>query len=206
MKLSKPGLALAVPLLGLNLLALIIPDEIGFFIFVSGLPWSLIANLFPDFLQYSTLLNGALYTLPILINVFLLYKIGKIIGTRTIVRRWIIGSILVVIIVVVILISSIREVPIRTRDIVRINDIIRIQTALELYYNDNNEFPKTLDELASDYYYGGPPILPPDGDCSPIDNRFTYAPVANGYELTFCLGEETGKYQKGINLIKGTNF
>jgi len=107
----------------------------------------------------------------------------------------------------------------RSRDAKRIADVKQIQTALEMYYNDNNNYPSTLDALASTT----PPLmrvvpkapLPADGICkdgtAPNNNTYTYAysSVAAGsgggsssssYTLTYCLGADTGNVKSGSQI------
>ncbi|MGE5425829.1 MAG: type II secretion system protein [Bacillota bacterium] len=99
----------------------------------------------------------------------------------------------------------------RARDAKRIADIKQVQTALEMYYNDANNYPSALTALASTT----PPLLkvvpkeptPADGNCSTAQNTYTYAynTVAEGsggtgsssYTLSYCLGADTGNVLKG---------
>jgi len=93
----------------------------------------------------------------------------------------------------------------RARDAKRISDIKQIQTALEMYYNDNNDYPNTLDQLTTTI----PPLikviptapLPVDGTCNDTQNTYTYAYSGSGstasYALTYCLGSATGNVSAG---------
>ncbi|MBU4331510.1 prepilin-type N-terminal cleavage/methylation domain-containing protein [Patescibacteria group bacterium] len=96
----------------------------------------------------------------------------------------------------------------KSRDAKRVADIKQIQTALELYYNDNNGYPVLAAEAA-------PPVMagimaavptaptPNDGSCTAANNAYLYNSTTNtgtscgtapcpSYELQFCLGANTG--------------
>jgi len=94
----------------------------------------------------------------------------------------------------------------RARDAKRVSDIKQIQTALEMYYNDNNVYPTTLSQLTTTT----PPILrtiptaptPADSAACATANTYTYGidtgTVGVGsYHLTYCLGANTGNITAG---------
>ena len=95
----------------------------------------------------------------------------------------------------------------RARDAKRISDIKQIQTALEMYYNENNAYPGALTQLTTTT----PPLLravpvaptPVDGGgCDGTSNTYTYVAdtgVAGvgSYHLTYCLGAGTGNVTSG---------
>ena len=101
----------------------------------------------------------------------------------------------------------------RARDAKRIADIRQIQTALEMYYNENNEYPSSTLALTTTV----PPLLreipkapvPADGACTtgnnPYDYTFDDSLVATqgqgsaSYTLTYCLGSATGGIKAGVN-------
>ena len=97
----------------------------------------------------------------------------------------------------------------RSRDARRLADIKQMQTALEMYYNDNNKYPSSLEDLSS----STPPYLliipvaptPADGTGCDTGNTYTYTATAlNGvnqssYTLTYCLGSDTGGVESGLN-------
>ena len=102
----------------------------------------------------------------------------------------------------------------RARDAKRIADIKQIQTALEMYYNDNNSYPAAaLTQLTTTT----PPLMrviptaptPADGSCttSTGSNPYTYTFQAGGsggsatasYTLTYCLGFATGNVASGVH-------
>jgi general secretion pathway protein G len=118
----------------------------------------------------------------------------------------------------VIALNSARE---KSRDSKRVADVKQIQTALELYFADNNAYPDTPtgDTLgdttnsralctggwkatcATDdtVYMGlvpeGP--LPADGDCTDTDYTYARGTSASEYSITFCLGASVGNLDSG---------
>lgn len=88
--------------------------------------------------------------------------------------------------------SSIRA---KSRDTKRISDIKQIQTALEMYKNDNSVYPTNITS-GSALAYGGQtymktvPIAPGklDGTCISDAYVYTYTPATGIYQLTYCLG------------------
>jgi prepilin-type N-terminal cleavage/methylation domain-containing protein len=92
------------------------------------------------------------------------------------------------------------------RDAKRLADIKQIQTALELYYQDNGEYPSSItDSIATsgNIYMQSSPIAPTpaDGDCSDTDNVYTYTVSGtenSSYSLTFCLGSQINDLSAGI--------
>ncbi|MFA4942175.1 MAG: FISUMP domain-containing protein [Patescibacteria group bacterium] len=101
----------------------------------------------------------------------------------------------------------------KSRDAKRVSEIKQIQTALELYYNDQNRYPLTAEfisgaEIFSTSSYGTTTYLahipstptPADGACSDSENLFTYTSNdGSSYSLTFCLGVNTGTLTAGVN-------
>jgi len=93
----------------------------------------------------------------------------------------------------------------RARDARRVADIKQIQTALELYYNDNSSYP-TGSSLGSSIvssttppviYMAQVPTAPLPADCS-ADNTYTYNGSASTYTLTYCVGSATGGISGGV--------
>jgi len=89
----------------------------------------------------------------------------------------------------------------KSRDARRVSDIKQIQTALELYYNENNSYPATLTTAGMPDFLTKVPVAPTpnDGSCSAAANTYVYTPVTgsggitNGsYTLTYCIGDTTG--------------
>lgn len=98
----------------------------------------------------------------------------------------------------------------KARNARRVADIKQVQTALELYYNDNNSYPASIDfsgtgSIASattsvTYMTIVPsnPMPRQDGSCT--NSNYTYTrPLANSYYIYYCLSEATGGITAGIN-------
>ena len=99
----------------------------------------------------------------------------------------------------------------RARDARRVADVKQIQTALELYYNDNGTYPTlpaspttiaTGSGASSTYYMNIVPTAPKpfDGDCTDAQNTYTYATQLSNrsYTIAYCLGSDTGGIGKGV--------
>ncbi|PIR96339.1 MAG: hypothetical protein COT92_01610 [Candidatus Doudnabacteria bacterium CG10_big_fil_rev_8_21_14_0_10_42_18] len=102
----------------------------------------------------------------------------------------------------------------KSRDAKRLADMRQLASALELYFNDKNGYPESLNGIpqgVSPFYIGTIPTAPEptDGNCSDYNNTYWYTPIgepveANGlklyqnYEYTFCLGDNTGGYASGF--------
>lgn len=92
----------------------------------------------------------------------------------------------------------------KSRDSKRISDIKQIQTALELYYNDNNAYPAAVTAgsaigVATVYMAVVPtnPAPTNDGTC-PASLAYTYSQADTGtYSLFYCLGGVTGGVAAG---------
>lgn len=98
-------------------------------------------------------------------------------------------------------------------DAKRLADIRQMASALELYFNDHNGYPEGSNGQPVDLtpnYIGLIPQAPlANGNCSDYYNSYWYQPkgkktvsqgktVYSSYELTFCLGGDTGGYKAGI--------
>jgi len=102
----------------------------------------------------------------------------------------------------------------RSRDAKRVADVKQMQTALELYYNDCNQYPEQTTAAAlttgeNDGCSGSTtlgtfmaqipsPPQPTDGTCTAY-TVYNYESDANGtlYQLSFCLGAQTGELAAG---------
>lgn len=100
----------------------------------------------------------------------------------------------------------------KSRDAQRLADARQLSSSLELYYNDNNKYPNSLNELTvtpnhfsnQPNYIGKIPAAPtpPDGSCTAAENTYTYTLLdPNHYSLNFCLGGAAGGYAPGINIM-----
>lgn len=110
--------------------------------------------------------------------------------------------------VVLVSLNSARQ---KSRDARRVADIRQVQTAFELFYNDNSRYPtattgaptSTDGTPAFSTYLTSWPVapIPNDGSCTPAQNTYTYAQTGGGtgYTVTFCLGAATGGYAAGVH-------
>lgn len=92
----------------------------------------------------------------------------------------------------------------KSRDVERVNDISLIQMALEEYYNKNNSYPTTLNELntSTKMYLTEIPSapVPVDGDCTIAENNYEYHFYnKNFYTISFCLGSDVKEISAGKN-------
>lgn len=90
------------------------------------------------------------------------------------------------------------------RDAKRIADVRQMQTALELFFNDNQYYPDSIDGqigTGSTVYMNIIPTAPTpaDGPCDNTSNAYNYTgtgtPVGSywgSYTIDFCLGGQTG--------------
>jgi len=99
----------------------------------------------------------------------------------------------------------------KSRDAKRAGDMKQIQTALELFFNDNNRYPTTAEwgtgqlystttNSTSTYMQAIPAApTPVDGACTADQNALNYFPTSNGasYVISFCLGNTTGTLTSG---------
>jgi general secretion pathway protein G len=89
----------------------------------------------------------------------------------------------------------------RARDAKRISDVQQIQTALEMYYNDMNDYPASatvggaITANGNTYMKIIPtPPLPIDGSLCPAANAYTYTYTSgtgggtSTYSIKYCLG------------------
>jgi general secretion pathway protein G len=97
----------------------------------------------------------------------------------------------------------------KSRDAKRVADVKQIQTALELYYNDNFGYPPASNVVSGSSiatgtitYMGQVPVapLPEDGECTGEENTYNYTQTdGTTYSLTYCLGANTGNVDAGVN-------
>ncbi|MDD3711304.1 MAG: type II secretion system protein [Patescibacteria group bacterium] len=93
------------------------------------------------------------------------------------------------------------------RDAKRIADVRQMQTALELYFNDWQEYPTTTTVDAgaissgTSVYMAVVPTAPTPADdpCETASNTYTYSQTSSGasYTIGFCLGGPTGGMTAG---------
>jgi prepilin-type N-terminal cleavage/methylation domain-containing protein len=112
----------------------------------------------------------------------------------------------------------------KARDSKRVADIKQIQTALEMYYLDENGYPvlsaavlgetataslcnstntptgfEIVGDCTTPIYMGLVPGAPgpADAPCDDTANEYTYTGTATGYEIAFCLGGGVGDLLEG---------
>src|SRR5574343_2007001 len=90
------------------------------------------------------------------------------------------------------------------RDAKRLADVKQLQIALELYYQDNSNYPSTLlhgDTLASNSitYMETIPYPPTiiDGDCSTSSYTYSTSNDQSYYNIHFCLSNSIGSLPAG---------
>ena len=100
------------------------------------------------------------------------------------------------------------------RDAKRIADVRQMQTALELFFNDNQYYPEGLDDYDEGKIATGSTIYmniipsaptPADGTCETNNNNYDYVGEGtqvgdygySSYTLDFCLGGQTGGMTAG---------
>jgi prepilin-type N-terminal cleavage/methylation domain-containing protein len=98
----------------------------------------------------------------------------------------------------------------RARDAKRVADVKQIQTALELYFNDMNDYPATASVQPSSTiftsngtYLQSVPVAPTpaDGNCTTTSNTYSYTYRAGtpvSYTLNYCLGGSTAGAGAGL--------
>ena len=99
----------------------------------------------------------------------------------------------------------------KARDAKRVADIKQIMTVLEIYYNDNLEYPAdvvsggSIGTTTDVIYMTRVPTAPTpvDGNCRDAENTYRYIreePSGDSYELYYCLGAETGNIPAGVQI------
>lgn len=103
----------------------------------------------------------------------------------------------------------------KARDAKRAGDVKQVQTALELFFNDNGRYPtaeewgsgqifSTSTGATSTYMQIIPDApTPADGSCSNTQNALYYQQTENGasYTLSYCLGGNTGQLAAGLKCL-----
>jgi type II secretory pathway pseudopilin PulG len=122
-------------------------------------------------------------------------------------------SILIIVAIVTILLSTISTIILnsarkKARDAKRISDIKQLQTALEMYYNDNNLYPiaSNTDELSKVISAEAHIVYMSNLPKDPLNKeKFLYSyrsDKGTEYEITYCLeeGGDMKANQTGINI------
>lgn len=84
----------------------------------------------------------------------------------------------------------------KSRDAKRVSDVKQVQTALELYYNDNNAYPVAGTWAAMDTALATQMATVPTNP-SPNGTAYTYVGTASTYTITFTLEGVTGQLAAG---------
>ncbi len=80
----------------------------------------------------------------------------------------------------------------------RLQEVAAMAIALELYFNDRNSYPESLNVLVPGYLKAVPVAPMAGGTCNVQQNDYTYTRLSNNdYKLTFCLAGNTNSYQAG---------
>jgi hypothetical protein len=94
----------------------------------------------------------------------------------------------------------------KSDDASRLADILKLRSTLELYFNDKNTFPDTLQQLLPTYI-ALIPTSPTEGlgACSSTDNEYQYKKLSGGknYQISFCLGSAVSGYSAGKHFLSG---
>lgn len=114
---------------------------------------------------------------------------------------------LLVVIAIIAIIATITVVALQNsrasaRDSKRLADVKQMQTALELYFNDNNSYPTSVTSTIATsgvVYLATLPVAPTptDGACTTTTNTYTYSSTGSTYSITFCLGGRTSGLSSG---------
>lgn len=116
-----------------------------------------------------------------------------------------------------------------SRDLARVAGVQRIQSSLDVFYAENSTYPlkdsqtnlplledgesRSFQDILAEIPTSS---LPADGDCSEEENTFEYNPIIPGglvcsvsgecesYELSFCLGGDSGGLSSGVHVATPT--
>ncbi len=91
----------------------------------------------------------------------------------------------------------------KSRDAARVVEIRQEAKALELYHDDNESYPTSLQQLAPEYIETLPQApTPPDGTCTADQNTYQYRFIdKDNYRLTFCLGGDSSGLVGGMHTV-----
>jgi hypothetical protein len=101
---------------------------------------------------------------------------------------------------------------VKSADARRLADVRQIMTSLEVYYNEFDRYPRTLDQLAEEdmIYMATVPQAPtpPGGSCTEEENKYTYTYSSDfqTFSLKFCLGGEAGGFGPGVHRARPTGI
>lgn len=98
---------------------------------------------------------------------------------------------------------SLQSARARARDSKRVADVKQMQTALELYFNDNSSYPEDISSGIGTYMAIIPTApTPADGAACSTTSTYAYEQKGGGssYTISFCLGAKTGEIEGGCNI------
>ncbi len=96
------------------------------------------------------------------------------------------------------------------RDAKRVSDMKQLQTAMELFFNENGRYPTTEEwdsgsivssSTGETFMYSIPSApTPADGDCQAASNTYAYLPSLDGssYTIDFCTGKQVSDLPAGV--------
>ena len=96
---------------------------------------------------------------------------------------------------------SLQSARARARDSKRVADVKQMQTALELYFNDNSSYPSDISSGIGTYMAIKPTApTPADGTCATSAYKYNQTATGSSYTISFCLGAKTGEIEAGCNV------
>lgn len=102
--------------------------------------------------------------------------------------------------VVLLALGSARQ---KARDARRLADVRQVASALELYFNDNNNYPTGATGLAAlaPTYLGAVPAFPTPADGC-VTTSYTYSSAGSStYQLLFCVSQATAGLTAGTHTL-----
>lgn len=95
----------------------------------------------------------------------------------------------------------------KSRDAKRVADMRQVVSALELYYNDANQYPSNITSGNALSYNGTTymAVIPTnpspknDGNCPVADYAYSQVSANTSYVITYCIGATTGEVTAGTH-------
>jgi general secretion pathway protein G len=115
----------------------------------------------------------------------------------------------------------------KARDSRRVSDVRQMQTALEMYYLDQNTYPNAglawssvagwcissggqgwTATCTGTTYMGTSPAAPTPVEigCTSTDNSYSYSGTSTNYSLKYCLGSAVGNIAAGVHTASNTGI